>query len=210
MELLLSAPDFSLNPPLPLLYIYSAAAAAHPAAAAAAAWRQRFAALDGSVGQQQQACSAAANHYLPIAKATASAYASGIPQAVEVLRLAAAAAAATGAAAAAAGPTEDSEQQRLSADPEQLTMLLHEAEEGNVAVHAVLGRKYLFGTDGFPQNFAKAKYHLMAASSSWKGEAKGLLGYIYALGLGVEQDLNEAAEWFFRGATENEDPIGRV
>ena len=44
----------------------------------------------------------------------------------------------------------------------------------------------------------------------FRGESKGLLGYMYALGLGVEQDLNEAAEWFFRGATENEDPIGTL
>ncbi|CDJ46982.1 hypothetical protein, conserved [Eimeria brunetti] len=196
MQLLLSAPDFAFNPPLPLVYLYAAATAMHPAAAAAVAWKQQFAALDGSVGQQQQACAAAANNYLPVAKATAGLYALGIPQAIEVLRLA------TGNA-----PLQGSDIQRLSTDPEQLAMLLHEAEEGNLAVHAALGRKYLFGVDGFPQNFAKARYHLLAASKSWKGESKGLLGYMYALGLGVEQDMNEAAEWFFRGATENEDPI---
>lgn len=71
MQLLLSAPDFAFNPPLPLVYLHAAATALHPAAAAAVAWKQQFAALDGSVGQQQQACAAAANNYLPVAKATA-------------------------------------------------------------------------------------------------------------------------------------------
>lgn len=71
MDILLSAPNFALNPPLPLVYLHAASAAHHPAAAAAVAWRQQFAAFEGSVGQQQQACAAAANHYLPIAKATA-------------------------------------------------------------------------------------------------------------------------------------------
>ncbi|KAL8270319.1 hypothetical protein Esti_005754 [Eimeria stiedai] len=196
MDVLLSAPDFALNPPLPLVYIHSAAVAQHPAAAAAAAWRQQLAAFEGSVGQQQQACAAAANHYLPVAKATAGVYASGIPQAVEVLRL-----------SGGLGLSEEDEFYRLSGDPEHLTMLIHEANEGNLAVHALLGRKFLFGVDGFPQDFAKARYHLLAASRSSKGEAKSLLGYMYALGLGVEADLNEAAEWFFRGARENQDPI---
>ncbi|CDJ61315.1 Sel1 domain protein repeat-containing protein,related, related [Eimeria maxima] len=196
MQLLLTAPDLSFNPPLPLVYLHAAATALHPAAAAAVAWKKQYAALDGSVGQQQQACAAAANHYLPVAKATAGLYSLGIPQAIEVLRLS------TGSSS-----LQGSDVQRLSTDPEQLAMLLHEAEDGNLAVHAALGRKYLFGVDGFPQNFTKARYHLLAASKSWKGESKGLLGYMYALGLGVEQDLNEAAEWFFRGATENEDPI---
>ena len=50
-------------------------------------------------------------------------YASGIPQAIEVLRLA------TGTS-----QLQGSEIQRLSTDPEQLAMLLHEAEEGNLAV----------------------------------------------------------------------------
>ncbi|OEH78082.1 hypothetical protein cyc_01865 [Cyclospora cayetanensis] len=197
IELLLSAPDFSENPPLPLMYLHAAAVATHPAAAAAVAWRHQFAALEGSVGQQQQACAAAANHYLPVAKATAGVYASGIPQAIEVLRV----------GGGGLNPTEASEVYRLSTDPEQLTMLVHEANEGNLAVHALLGRKYLFGVDGFPQDYAKARYHLLAASRSSKGDSKGLLGYIYALGLGVEADLDEAAEWFFRGAKENQDPI---
>ncbi|KAL8431447.1 hypothetical protein ACSSS7_005276 [Eimeria intestinalis] len=196
MDVLLSAPDFALNPPLPLVYIHAAAIAQHPAAAAAAAWRQQLAAFEGSVGQQQQACAAAANHYLPVAKATAGVYASGIPQAVEVLRL-----------SGGLGLSEEDEFYRLSGDPEHLTMLIHEANEGNLTVHALLGRKFLFGVDGFPQDFAKARYHLLAASRSSKGEAKSLLGYMYALGLGVEADLNEAAEWFFRGARENQDPI---
>ncbi|KAL8440472.1 hypothetical protein Efla_007119 [Eimeria flavescens] len=196
MDVLLSAPDFALNPPLPLVYIHAAAVAQHPAAAAAAAWRQQLAAFEGSVGQQQQACAAAANHYLPVAKSTAGVYAAGIPQAVEVLRL-----------SGGLGFSEEDEFYRLSGDPEHLTMLVHEAKEGNLAVHALLGRKFLFGVDGFPQDFAKARYHLLAASRSSKGEAKSLLGYIYALGLGVEADLNEAAEWFFRGAKENQDPI---
>lgn len=71
MDAVLSSPDFALNPPLPLVYLHAASVAQHPAAAAAVAWRQQFAAFEGSVGQQQQACAAAANHYLPVAKATA-------------------------------------------------------------------------------------------------------------------------------------------
>ena len=55
MQLLLTAPDLSFNPPLPLVYLHAAATALHPAAAAAVAWKKQYAALDGSVGQQQQA-----------------------------------------------------------------------------------------------------------------------------------------------------------
>lgn len=51
-------------------------------------------------------------------------YASGIPQAVEVLRL-----------SGGLGLPEEEEFYRLSSDPEHLTMLVHEATEGNLAVN---------------------------------------------------------------------------
>ena len=50
-------------------------------------------------------------------------YASGIPQAVEVLRL-----------SGNLGISEEEDFYRLSSDPEHLTMLVHEANEGNLAV----------------------------------------------------------------------------
>lgn len=71
MEVLLTAPDFSSNPALPQALLFAASTAEHPAASAALSWRLHLATLRGSVGQQQQACTAAANFLLPVAKRTA-------------------------------------------------------------------------------------------------------------------------------------------
>lgn len=60
---------------------------------------------------------------------------------------------------------------------------------------------------GLPKTEADAAPEA-ASLRVFRGEAKSLLGYMYALGLGVEADLDEAAEWFYRGAKENDDPIG--
>ncbi len=48
--------------------------------------------------------------------------------------------------------------------------------------------------------FAQAKELLWPAARSGNAEAEELIGVMYALGLGVEQDYTRAFEWYLRSA----------
>ncbi|KAH7649436.1 sel protein [Cryptosporidium bovis] len=105
-------------------------------------------------------------------------------------------------------------------------LALNLAESGNIFIQLAVAKRYLMGSDGFPQNFNKSYKYLRklaeraknlagtvldTASTSIYGEAIGLLGYMYALGLGNdnnERDLDAASEYFSISAFIYNDPGG--
>ncbi|KAH8739093.1 sel-1 protein [Cryptosporidium ryanae] len=105
-------------------------------------------------------------------------------------------------------------------------LALNLAESGNIFIQLAVAKRYLMGSDGFPQNFKKAYKYLRKLAEKAKnlagtvldttstliyGEAIGLLGYMYALGLGGgnnKRDLETASEYFSVSAFIYNDPGG--
>ncbi|PFH32630.1 Sel1 repeat-containing protein [Besnoitia besnoiti] len=229
-----SMPNFAANPGgAALAELYAAAASGHPGASMALAARTQLATADVSM-RQGQACSAAVNFYLPYAKRVAVSYGGGIPQAPELLRFHSPAASVSGvpaagggllrfapaslspgesAAAAPRGTGRRDEREgsaalhRLHPDSPDLDVLSELAHRGNADMQLALGKRYLFGVDGIQQNPQRARELLSGAADAGRTEARALLGYMDALGVGGEPDLFSATMHFLAAAARDDQPM---
>lgn len=169
------------NEGLSVLYLYAASVAKHPGALMAMGYRHR----EGLA--VPQSCSTAALNYIEVARQVAEVYSSGMPKAVELVRL---------------GVEDDRHQMSFSK-----MAFVEIAASGDANVAAAVGKRYLLGVEGFPQDFARAKSFLRTAMGQRHPGAQGLLGYMYSLGLGVPKDLDVAYR-FFKDAAAQDDPLG--
>ena len=166
--------------PESVLYMYAASTAAHHGALLAMGYRH----LKG-YGVPQR-CETAALNYLEVAKPVANIYANSIPKAVELIRL-----------------TVEKDRKVMSLSE---ISLFTEVAITNPALALAVGKRFLLGTDGFPQDFHSAfKFFTIARQGGGGAAAAALLGYMHALGLGVPADSVMAESLFTEGL---EDGLG--
>ncbi|CAE7157117.1 SEL1L [Symbiodinium pilosum] len=178
-----SSDDLRRNEALAVLHLYAASTAGHPGALMAMGYRH----LHGY--GVPQACTTAALNYIDVAKGIASIFSSGMPQAVELVRLNL--------------PQKD----RKVMSSSELNLFVQIATSGDSAVAAAIGKRYLLGIEGFKQDYQKAKQYLKMAANRQHSGALALLGYMYCLGLGTPQNLETAYAYFVTAASSN-DPLG--
>lgn len=131
------------NEALSVLYLYAASVAGHPGALMAMGYRH---AMGYGV---PQACNTAALNYIEVARRVAAIYSTGMPQAVELVRLG----------------IGDNEAHVMSAS--EMGVFVELAASGDANIAAAVGKRYLLGIQGFRQDFKLAKKHLrMAAEKS--------------------------------------------
>lgn len=162
--------------PLSVLYMYAASTAGHPGALMAMGYRH----LHG-YGVPKR-CETAALNYLEVAKPVANIYANSVPKAVELVRL---------------GIEKD---KKVLSIPE--ISLFTEVANTNPEISLAVGKRFLLGTDGFPQDYSQAFRFLLLATGGPPTVAPGafaLLGYMHALGLGVDADVEKAEDFFNKG-----------
>ena len=157
-----------------VLYLYAASTGSHPGALMAMGYRH----LHG-YGVPKR-CETAALNYLEVAKPVANIYANSIPRAVELIRL-----------------NVEHDKKILSISEISLfTEVAHTSPEIALAV----GKRFLLGTDGFPQDYTQGiRFLSMAANIGDDAAAWALLGYVHALGLGVDTNTEIAEEFFEKG-----------
>eukprot|EP00392_Amoebophrya_sp_AT5.2_P001253 g1255.t1 len=178
-------PRQSRKEALSILYLYAASTAGHAGALMAMGYRH-------SEGfDVPKICSTAALNYIEVAKGITEIYSSGMPQAVELIRL----------------NLDHKKNKKLMTEGE-INLFTQIASSGDTAVAAAIGKRYLLGIDGFRQNYGKALEYLKLAAEANHGGSFGLLGYMYALGLGVEKDLDAAHKHFVSASIEG-DALGQ-
>lgn len=166
---------------LSVLYLYAASVAGHAGALMAMGYRH---AKGYGV---PNACSTAALNYIEVARRVADVYSTGMPQAVELVRLG----------------TGDADKHVMSAS--EMGVFVELAASGDATIATAVGKRYLLGTQGFRQDFAKARQLLLvAAETGGSAAAQGLLGYMYCLGLGVAKDMDSAFQYFEAAAAQND------
>lgn len=158
--------------PVSVLHMYAASTASHSGALMSMGYRH----LKG-YGVPKR-CETAALNYLEVAKPVANIYATSVPRAVELVRL---------------GIEKDKRSLSISE-----ISLFTEVANVNFEIALAVGKRYLLGTDGFPQDYALARKFLTLAASDEKTSAPALAltGYLYALGLGVPLDMDKAESFF--------------
>lgn len=174
---------FQRQEALSVLYLYAASVAGHVGAQMAMGYRY-------SQGYGvAKSCSAAALNYIEVARGVARVYSSGMPQAVELVRLG----------------VEGGDTKAMSAS--EVSLFVEIAASGDPNIAAAVGKRYLLGIEGFRQSYKKAREHLSVAADKNHAAALGLLGYMFCLGLGVERSVDLAHALFARAA-EQGDPLG--
>eukprot|EP00913_Durusdinium_trenchii_P000312 g285.t1 len=138
-------------------------------------------------GREAREANQAAQAAQAVEAGVAEVYSAGMPQAVELVRL---------------GVESDRQQMSFSK-----LGFLEIAASGDANVAAAVGKRYLLGIDGFAQDFSRAKTFLHTAIQQQHPGARGLLGYMYSLGLGVHKDLDRAYA-YFQNAAAQDDPLG--
>jgi TPR repeat protein len=160
--------------PKSVLHLYAASTASHHGALMAMGYRH----LKG-YGVPKR-CETAALNYLEVAKPVANIYATSVPRAVELVRL---------------GVEKDKKILSISE-----ISLFTEVASVNPEIALAVGKRFLLGTDGFPQDFISAKNFLEIAAAGQDTKsmaaAQALIGYLHALGLGVPQDMQKAEKFF--------------
>ena len=170
----------SSKPPLSslaILHLYASSTAHNPLALSALGFRHLF---GYSVPRK---CDTSALYYVEVAKKTASVYSAHLPSAVELVRL-------------SLPSLSGLRTARARVDPGEIGLFEKMAFNDPQAAHAV-GKRYLLGYEGFPQDFEKA-WKFLTIHLGHRG-CLGLQGYILALGLGREKD-EEAAKLKFAEA----------
>ncbi|CAK9015123.1 unnamed protein product [Durusdinium trenchii] len=171
------------NEALAVLYLYAASTAGHPGALMAMGYRH----LHGY--GVPQACSTAALNYIDVAKGVASIYSSGMPQAVELVRLNL--------------PHKD----RKVLSSSELNLFVQIATSGDSTVAAAIGKRYLLGIEGFKQDFQKAPDAKQDAKGSKAWQWHEMKMSIEIVGLGTPVNLDTAYAYFATAASHN-DPLG--
>lgn len=72
---------------------------------------------------------------------------------------------------------------------------IDEAENGDSRVQFLVGSGYLYGANGLTNNLEKAHHYLRKAAGQDHPFASFVLAGLYAEGIGVKQDLEEARIW---------------
>ena len=165
--------------PQSVLYLYAASTGGHAGALMTMGYRH----MKG-YGVPKR-CETAALNYLEVAKPVANIYANSVPRAVELVRL---------------GVEKD--KKILSINE---ISLFTEVANSNHELALAVGKRFLLGTDGFPQDYVQAERYLEIASGGAEvgSAAWALLGYISALGLGVPQDMLAAERLFLQGESDS-------
>lgn len=70
------------------------------------------------------------------------------------------------------------------------------AEKGDVQAYEGAGLDYFHGSNGAPQDYAKALFWFRKAVNNGNSSAAQMLGEMYGRGLGVPQDSELAAKWY--------------
>eukprot|EP00971_Amphidinium_carterae_P210193 4170205-Amphidinium_carterae.2 len=135
-----------------------------------------------------KSCSTAALNYVEVAKRVAHVYSSGMPQAIELVRLG----------------VDGRDTKSMTAS--HVHVFTKIALAGDLATATAVGKRYLIGTDGFRQDYHRAETFLRVAADK-NPEAMALLGYMHALGVGVEKNI-DTAHTYFSSAAEQSNPIG--
>ena len=163
--------------PKSVLYMYAASTMVHPGALLAMGYRH----LKG-YGVPKR-CETAALNYLEVAKPVANIYANSIPRAVELVRL-----------------NVEKDKKILSINE---ISLFTQVANTNSEIALAVGKRFLLGTDGFAQDYGQAhKFLTLAATKGDEPAAIALLGYMYALGLGVVTDMKIAEDFFKKGLSD--------
>eukprot|EP00930_Biecheleria_cincta_P047170 TRINITY_DN32647_c0_g1_i1.p1 TRINITY_DN32647_c0_g1~~TRINITY_DN32647_c0_g1_i1.p1 ORF type:complete len:809 (-),score=166.18 TRINITY_DN32647_c0_g1_i1:113-2539(-) len=175
--------DLHRNEAMAVLHLYAASTGGHTGALMAMGYRH----LHGY--GVPQACTTAALNYIDVAKRIANVYSSGMPQAVELIRL------------------NLHHKDRKIISSSELNLFVQIATSGDSTVAAAIGKRYLLGIEGFKQDYQKAKYYLRMAANRQHSGALALLGYMHCLGLGTKVDLETSYAYFVTAASQN-DPLG--
>ena len=157
------------------LYLYAASTAGHEGALALMGYRHW-----SGLGTPER-CETAALNYVEVAKRVAEVYSSGLPRALELVRL--------------SPPSLTGGKEAIPPKVSQGEMALYRKlalADPHVALN--LAKRYLLGIDGFPQDYPKALGYLRM-HKEFPGSL-ALEGYMRVLGLGVEKDLTKAKVLF--------------
>eukprot|EP00397_Hematodinium_sp_SG-2012_P009910 GEMP01010009.1.p1 GENE.GEMP01010009.1~~GEMP01010009.1.p1 ORF type:complete len:700 (+),score=137.52 GEMP01010009.1:367-2466(+) len=174
--------DYQSSEAMAVTYLYAASTAGHDGALMAMGYRH----LHG-LGVPKT-CTTAALNYLEVAKRVTGIYSSGMPQAVELIRL-------------------NLEKDRKVISSSEINLFMQIASAGDTHVAAAIGKRYLLGLEGFQQDYKLALQYLRIAASKSHPGALGLLGYMYALALGVDENL-QVAHSYFTSAAQFDDALG--
>lgn len=82
----------------------------------------------------------------------------------------------------------------MAVTPDEITLILREAEGGSAAAEVLLAVAYLNGDGGLAKDPAAAAHWFEAAALQGNGYAEEKLGDLYAQGLGVERNPRLAAD----------------
>jgi len=165
---------------LAVLHFYAASTAGHPGALMAMGYRHMH-----GYGVPR-ACATAALNYIDVAKKITSVYSSGMPQAVELIRL------------------NLHQKDRKVIGASEMNLFVQIASSGDTTVAAAIGKRYLLGIEGFRQDYKKARHYLRMAADRNHPGALALLGYMYCLGLGIPQNLDMAYSYFVSASAQND------
>jgi len=171
--------NYAANEALALVYLYAASTAGHPGAVMAMGYRH----MNGF--GVPKTCVTAALNYIEYAKNVTGIYSEGMPQAVELVRL-------------------NLEKDRKTITSSEINLFMQIASGGDTGVAAAIGKRYLLGIDGFKQNYARALQYLRIAANNDHAGALSLLGYMFCLGLNVEQNLDVAYAYFVSAAAQDD------
>uniref|UniRef100_A0A0G4GXF5 Uncharacterized protein n=1 Tax=Chromera velia CCMP2878 TaxID=1169474 RepID=A0A0G4GXF5_9ALVE len=185
------------------LFLYAASLSGHVGAMMANGYRHTH----GYMAPLR--CQTAALNYVEVARNVSEAHSLGMPQAVELIRLS------TLAGPSAASPSLGFNSLLLSSLSVSLdrqregeaSLFLHLADGGDVVMQAAVGRRFLLGVDGFPQDYARAFKYLSSAAQKGSGQAVALIGFAHCLGLGVEKNRENAFRRFKEAVDKHEDPL---
>ncbi|KAH0479670.1 MAG: hypothetical protein KVP17_004857 [Porospora cf. gigantea B] len=196
------------------VYDYAASVARHPGALLALSERYQRGIGTSWVPRDLERqtegsgmCQTAYKYLLEVAKPSQTEHEAGVPMGLEIVVL-------TLPWAAEVSPTRRSAM--------ALTLLVEESmSDPQLALQVAL--KTLLGVDGHLQNYTAARElleEILYRANIWStrvdtsqeadliGRALSLLGYIFCLGLGVDQDVQTALFYFDQAASEWNDPAG--
>ncbi|CAE7669945.1 SECA1 [Symbiodinium pilosum] len=102
-----------------------------------------------------RACGTAALNYIEVARRVAQVYSSGMPKAVELVRLGV-----------------DNRDRQMSRP--EMAVFVEIAASGDANVAAAVGKRYLLGLEGFHQNYERAAGHLTTAAQPLGNQKRGI------------------------------------
>ncbi|KAF4672641.1 Sel-1 suppressor of lin-12-like [Perkinsus chesapeaki] len=140
-------------------------------------------------------CETAAMNYIEIAQRIAHIYSTGLPQAVELVRL--------NLQGVLAGETGN----KKGLSPNEISLFKQLAYGGDVNIASAVGKRFLLGVEGFQQSYSEARKFLQIGAAQSHPQSEALLGYMYCLGLGMDVDMVKARQ-FFSAAADKGDSLG--